>query len=408
MSTATGGDPGVTAVTAEPAAPPLSVRSAARRLVEGDLGELRVVFVLAIVWVIFGLAHDRFLSAVNLTNLALQIAAIGTISCGVVLVLLLGEIDLSVGAVSGFTASVMAVLSVKNGWNPYLAMLAALAAGAAIGAFQGTISTRLLIPSFVVTLAGLLIWTGAQLEVLGETGTVNVTDPAITNIAGTFLVDWLGWLVAIVAIAAIAGSALLRRTRRQAAGLAPEPMSVLAVRVGAAAVAIVVAAAVLNSDRGVPLALVILVGIVVVLDLMLLRTRFGRHIYAVGGNAEASRRAGINVTMVRTVVFTMCSMLAAAGGIIAAARLLAVNQSSGASDTLLLAIAGPVIAGVSLFGGRGRVWGALLGALVIGSIQNGMNLLAVQSSVQFMVTGGVLLLAVVLDALASQRRARHR
>jgi D-xylose transport system permease protein len=178
--------------------------------------------------------------------------------------------------------------------------------------------------------------------------------------------------------------------------------------VGAAAVAILAAVAVVNSDRGVPLALLILVGVVVALDLVLIRSRFGRHIYAVGGNAEAARRAGINVAMVRTVAFTMASTLAAAGGIIAAARLLAVNQSSGASDTLLLAIAAAVIGGVSLFGGRGRVWGALLGALVIGSISNGMNLLAVQSSVQFMVTGGVLLAAVVLDAVASRRRASHR
>jgi D-xylose transport system permease protein len=410
MSTATGGagEPRVTAVTAEAAAPAMSLRVAARRIAEGDLGELRVVFVLAVVWVIFALAHDRFLSAVNLTNLALQIAAIGMISCGVVLVLLLGEIDLSVGAVLGLTASVMAVLTVKEGWNPYLGMIAALVVGAAIGAFQGTVSTRLLIPSFVVTLAGLLGWTGAQLEVLGETGTVNLTEAAITNIASTFLVDWLGWAVALVAIAAIAGSSLLRRARRQAAGLAPEPMSVLVLRVGAAAAAIIAAVAVVNSDRGVPLALLILVGVVVALDLVLLRSRFGRHIYAVGGNAEAARRAGINVTMVRTVVFTMCSMLAAAGGIIAAARLLAVNQSSGASDTLLLAIAGPVIAGVSLFGGRGRVWGALLGALVIGSIQNGMNLLGWASALQFMVTGGVLLAAVMIDAIAAQRRARHR
>lgn len=381
-----------------------SLAEAGRKLLEGEMGSLRVLIVLAIIWTIFALANDRFLTAVNLSNLALQIAAVGTISVGVVLVLLLGEIDLSVGAVSGLCAAVMAVLSVKNGWNPYLAMVAALAVGTAIGTFQGSMSTRLAIPSFVVTLAGLLMWQGAQLEVLGDTGTVNINNKAITNIAGTFLAPWVGWLLAVAAIVGIVGSALVTVRRRHAAGLEAESMLALVLRTGAAAAAIVVAVIVLNADRGVPLALTILVGIVVVVQFMLTRTRFGRHIYAVGGDAEAARRAGINVTWLRTVVFAMASTLAAAGGIIAASRLLAVNQSSGGSDLLLLSIAGPVVAGVSLFGGRGTAWAALLGALVIGSISNGMDLLALQSSVKFMVTGGVLLAAVSLDAIARQRR----
>lgn len=384
-----------------------SLADAGRKLLEGELGSLRVIIVLAIIWAIFAIANDRFLTAVNLSNLALQIAAVGTISVGVVLVLLLGEIDLSVGAVSGLAASVMAVLSVKHGWNPYLAMLAALGVGAAIGLFQGSVSTRLAIPSFVVTLAGLLMWQGAQLRVLGDTGTVNVSDPAITNIAGTFLAPWVGWAVAIAAIAALAGTALLNLRRRRAAGLEAESMPGLALRLGAASVAILAAVVVLNADRGVPLALTILVGIVVVVQFMLSKTRFGRHIYAVGGDAEAARRAGIRVTWLRTTVFVMASTLAAAGGMIAASRLLAVNQSSGGSDLLLLAIAGPVVAGVSLFGGRGTAWAALLGALVIGSISNGMDLLAFASSVKFMVTGAVLLLAVSLDAVARQRRTRR-
>lgn len=384
-----------------------TLAEAGRKLLEGEMGSLRVIIVLAIIWTIFALANDRFLTAVNLSNLALQIAAVGTISVGVVLVLLLGEIDLSVGAVSGLAASVMAVLSVKNGWNPYLAMLAALGVGAAIGLFQGTISTRLVIPSFVVTLAGLLMWQGAQLKVLGDTGTVNVSDPAITNIAGTFLAPWVGWAVALAAIAGLIGSALLNLRRRREAGLEAESMIGLAIRTGAATVAIIAAVIVLNSDRGVPLALTILVGIVVVVQFMLSKTRFGRHIYAVGGDAEAARRAGIRVAWLRTTVFIMASTLAAAGGMIAASRLLAVNQSSGGSDLLLLSIAGPVVAGVSLFGGRGTAWAALLGALVIGSISNGMDLLAFSSSVKFMVTGGVLLLAVSLDAIARQRRVKR-
>jgi D-xylose transport system permease protein len=381
------------------------IRGMVKRLGEGELGSLRVLIVLAIVWLIFTIANDRFLTAGNLTNLALQIAAIGTVSVGVVFVLLLGEIDLSVGAVSGLTAAIMATLAEKHGWNGVLAILAALLAGAAIGLFQGSIVTWLGIPSFIVTLAGLLGWQGVQLQVLGDTGTVNVTTPAITDLAGTFLADWLGWALAIAAIAALVLSALATRRRRAAAGLETEATSNLGLRLGAAAVAIIAAVAVVNSDRGVPVSLCILVGLVVIFDALVTRTPYGRHVLSVGGNEEAARRAGIPTARVKTIVFVIASTLAAAGGVLAASRLLAVNQSTGTGDFLLLAIAGPVIAGVSLFGGRGSVWGALLGALVIGSISNGMDLLGFESSVKFMVTGGVLLFAVVLDALGRKQRA---
>lgn len=375
-----------------------------RRLVEGDLGSVRVLLVLAIIWLIFAIANDRFLTAANLTNLTLQIAAVGTISIGVVLVLLLGEIDLSVGAVSGLAASVMAVESVKHGWSAVPAILAALAVGAAIGLFQGSIITRLVIPSFVVTLAGLLAWQGFQLRVLGETGTINITDPGITNLANSFLAPWLGWVVAIGAIVAIVGSSLFTRRRRAANELELEPVAMVAIRVVASSVAILAATLVLQSDRGIPVSLVILVGLVVIFNFIVTRTRWGRHLMAVGGNEEAARRAGIPVKRLKTTVFVLCSTLAAAGGVLAAARLLAVNQSSGGGDLLLLAIAGPVIAGVSLFGGRGSVWGALFGALVIGSISNGMDLLGLDSSTKYIITGAVLLLAVVIDALTTQRR----
>ena len=192
--------------------------------------------------------------------------------------------------------------------------------------------------------------------------------------------------------------------RKVAAGLRSQPLSTLVIRLVLAAAAIVAAVAVLNDDRGVPLAALILVGFVLLFQYITTKTSFGRHIFAVGGNAEAARRAGIKVQRIRIVVFMIASSMAAVGGIMAASRLLAVNQSSGAGDFLLLAIAGPVIAGTSLFGGRGSVWTALLGALVIGSISNGMDLLALESSVKFMVTGAVLLVAVVIDALARRRR----
>jgi D-xylose transport system permease protein len=384
-----------------------SLQMALRKLAEGELGSLRVLIVLAIIWTVFALANDSFLTSINLTNLALQTAGLGMISVGVVLVLLLGEIDLSVGAVSGLCAAIVAVLSVKQGWNPYLAMAAGLLAGSAIGFVQGTFLTRLDIPSFVVTLAGLLVWQGLQLKVLGSTGTVNLTDPAITNLAGTFLADWLAWALAVAAGVVIAGMALMERRRRAAAGLEVEPVVTLVVKIVAPVLAILIAVWVVNADRGVPLSLLILVGTVVLFVVITTRTPFGRHIYAVGGSAEAARRAGIRVPWVRTIVFVLASTLAAAGGILLASRLLAVNQSSGGSDLLLLSIAGPVVAGVSLFGGRGLVWAALTGALVIQSISNGMDLLGLESSVKFMVTGGVLLGAVSLDAVARKRRRAH-
>jgi D-xylose transport system permease protein len=323
---------------------------------------------------------------------------------GVVLVLLLGEIDLSVGAVSGLCSAIMAVLAEKEGWSPYLAIAAGVLAGTAIGLFQGSVFTRFGIPSFVVTLAGLLAWPGAQLEVLGETGTVNITDPKIIGLTSTFYSDTVGWIFALLAIGAFAGLGLFGRQRRLREGLPAPPLSTLVIRIALVAVAVLVAVWVLNDDRGLPLAVLIFIGFVLLFYFITTRTTFGRHIFAVGGNAEAARRAGIKVNRVRVLVFMIASTMAAVGGIMAASRLLAVNQSSGAGDFLLLAIAAPVSAGTSLFGGRGSVWHALLGALVIQSISNGMDLLGLGSPVKFMVTGGVLLAAVIVDAIARRQR----
>jgi D-xylose transport system permease protein len=405
MST-TGGGAAAATPEVEVAPPRLDLL---RRFIAGDLAELRVVLALVVIWAIFYFQEDRFLSSVNLTNLTLQMTAVGLVSVGVVLVLLLGEIDLSVGAVSGLCAAIMAVLAEKEGWSPYLAIAAAVLAGTAIGLFQGSMFTRFAIPSFVVTLAGLLAWPGFQLEVLGETGTVNLTDPKITGLTSTFYSDTVGWIFALVAIAATAAFTLLGRQRRVQQGLKAPPLSTIVLRIGLVSVAVLLAVWVLNDDRGLPLAPLILIGFILIFYYVTTKTTFGRHIYAVGGNAEAARRAGIGVTRVRVIVFMIASTMAAIGGIMAASRLLAVNQSSGAGDFLLLAIAGPVIAGTSLFGGRGSVWHALLGALVITSISNGMDLLALESSVKFIVTGAVLLAAVTIDAIGrTQRRAAGR
>jgi len=375
-----------------------------RRLGQGELGSLPVLVGVAVIWAIFAIANPNFLTPGNLTNLVLQLAATGTISLGVVLVLLLGEIDLSVGAVSGVTAAVVAVLNVDHGVAGWLAILIGLAAGAAIGALQGFWVTRFRIPAFVVTLAGLLAWTGALLLVLGDTGTVNLTDSTIVGLANTFFIPLYAWLLALLVAAAYAAAKLLERRRRVAAGLPIAPLRTIVTRMVVLTAGALAAAAVLAADRGLPLALVIFTGLVVLVDLLIRRTRFGRHVLAVGGNAEAARRAGIRVDNVRLVVFTLASTLAAAGGILAASRLFAVSQSSGASDTLLNAIAAAVIGGTSLWGGRGSAYSALLGGLVIFSISNGMDLLGVQSSTKFIVTGAVLLLAATVDAVSRRGR----
>jgi len=399
-------EPDATAAAATKESLPTSGKDFLNRIRTGDLGSLRVLVLLAIVWAIFQSQESRFLSSTNIVNLSLQITAVALISVGVVLVLLLGEIDLSVGAVSGLCSAIVAVLSVKHGWGPVPAILAGLAAGAAIGLFQGVIATRFGIPTFVVTLAGLLIWQGCQLKVLGETGTVNLNPGLLTDLAGKFLSDSVGWIVAIACVAFFAVVTLVGYRRRLASGLSAPPMALIVIRIAAVAIAGLLFTAVANKDRGVPVAVLILLAFVASFDFMTRRTRFGRHIYAVGGNAEAARRAGIAVFRVRVIVFTLASTMAAVGGIMAASRLLAVNQSSGGSDLLLNSIAGPVIAGTSLFGGRGNVWSALLGALVIGSISNGMDLLAYTSATKFIVTGAVLLGAVILDSLARMGRAQ--
>jgi D-xylose transport system permease protein len=376
------------------------------KIARGEMGVLQVVVALALIWAVFQIANDRFLTAVNLTNLMLQVTAVGIISIGVVLVLLLGEIDLSIGAVSGLCAGIMAVLTVQHGWSPELAILAGLVAGAAIGLINGFFNTFFGIPSFVVTLAGLIAWQGALLLVLGDTGTVNLPPSIITDLTSTFYGGGVGWTLAVLVTAGTLGVGLLERRRRLKANLEPPALAGIVIRTVLVGAVMFIGVSILLSDRGVPLAVLILLALTAGFAFMTKRTRFGRYLYAVGGNAEAARRAGIAVNRIRVTVFVIASTMAAAGGIMAASRLIAVNQSSGSGDILLNAIAGPVIAGTSLFGGRGTVWSALLGALVIGSISNGMDLLGLESSVKFMITGGVLLAAVTLDSLARRQRSQ--
>lgn len=368
-------------------------------LLRAGFGRWAPFLALIAVWAVMSALNPRFLSAVNLTNLMLQIVAVGTIALGVVLVLLIGEIDLSVGAVSGFGAALTAVLTIKEGWPAWLAIGIGLVTGAAVGLLHGTMVTRVGVPSFVVTLAGLLTWQGVLLLVLGDTGTVNLTDdPHLTAIAGTFLPPALGWTVAF-SVVAVAAVAIIVRF-----GYRDTDRTWLAWPWAAAGGAAVVAVAVFNADRGVPLAVVLFLMLLASGDIVIRRTRLGRHAVAIGSNAFAARRAGIAVDRIRMVVFATASVLAVAGGILAASRLLAVNQSSGSTDVMLAAIAAAVIGGTSLFGGRGSVWSALLGSLIVGSLANGLDLLGASPAIRLIATGFVLALAVGLDTFARHVR----
>ena len=386
---------------------PYTPKVAVERLRQGDVGAWPVVGGLVAITIVFSALNDRFLAPENLTNLALQMAATGTISLGIIMVLLLGEIDLSAGSVSGLCATVTTIMQVKQGWNPLLAILAGLALGAAIGFVHGLMFTKLRMPSFVVTLAGLMGWLGLLLFLLRDGGTINLPFTGfISKLSDTWLPSWLSWAVVAALVLVSGGAGLVTRRLRLAAGLPVTPLWWSLARTGGLAVLLAGAVVIMSADRGVPLLLVIFGTLVVAFDLVLRQTVFGRWIYAVGGNAEAARRAGINVTRIRILAFVLASTLAAAGGILAASRLSAVNQASGGSDILLMAIAAAVIGGTSLFGGRGRGYDALLGVLVIQAITSGMYLLSVDSSVRFMVTAAVLALAVAIDSLARRGAAR--
>ncbi|HEY2703225.1 MAG TPA: sugar ABC transporter permease [Candidatus Dormibacteraeota bacterium] len=388
------------------------VRLGLRRLRQGELGPVPVIVGLVVIAAVFQLQNPNYLTALNLTNLLQQIVPVGVLAVGVVPVLLLGEIDLSIGPLSGFCGGVLAVLSVNHGVPGPVAVLAALAVGAVVGLCIGLIRTKLQVPSFIVSLAGFIGFQGALLYVLGTSGTINLNDSFILALMNRLLPVWLGWVVGLAFVAAYALGGLWNRRRRLRAGLLVPPISLFAVRQAVIALPVLAVVGLMSTNRGrgvipvsgVPLGVVILLGLVVLFDVICGRTTFGRHLYATGGNAEAAKRAGIPVDRIRVVVFVLSSTLAACGGVLAASRLFAVNQGSGGGNFTLDAIACAVIGGTSLFGGRGSVWSALLGALVIGSIANGMDLLALPSSVKFMIEGGVLLVAVTIDAVSRRGR----
>jgi len=379
------------------------------RLRSGDLGSMPVVVGLIIIWGVFYALNPAFLSSRNLVNLTLQMVPTGTIAIGIVLVLLLGEIDLSVGSVSGLAGAVLAVGFVHHGWTSGLAIGVALLVGVVIGVLYGLLFNRYGVPSFVITLAGLLAFLGLQIKVLGKDGTINLSfNSDIVQFASQkFVPDVVAYLLVLLAVGASLAAKMVQGRKRVAAGLSATPTSVVLARAGILAVILLAAVYILGRDRGVSYMVLVFIALVVVMDLVIRRTRWGRSVMAVGGNVEAARRAGINVKRIYLTVFALCSVFAALGGVFAAARLASVSQSSGGADTNLNAIAAAVIGGTSLFGGRGSAYSALLGILVIQSISNGLGLLSLDTSYKFMVTGGVLLLAVIIDSLSRRSRAAH-
>lgn len=373
----------------------------------GELGMLPVVAALAVIWLVFQLLNPSFLSSDNLVNLTLQCAATGVLALGVVLVLLVGQIDLSVGSVSGLAAAVVAVGAVQLRWPIALTALAALGVGVGVGLLYGLLFTRLRLPSFVFTLAGLLVFAGLQLRVLGPTGSVNLPfESWLVQVAQRgFLPAGVSYALVALVVVAHAASLLVGRARRERAELPVPRLTVVAARVVTLAVVLFGTVAYLSTNRGVGFTFALFVGLVAVVDLLLRRTRWGRAVRAVGGDVESARRAGLPVQRTFVSAFVACSTLAALGGILSAGRLAAANQGTGGGDIYLTAIAAAVIGGTSLFGGRGSAWSALLGILVIQSISSGLTLLNLDTSVRYVITGVVLALAVLIDSVV--RRANQ-
>jgi D-xylose transport system permease protein len=379
-----------------------------RDIRSGELGSLPIIVGLVLIAIVFQIQNSQFLTAGNFVNLIVQAAPYAVIGMGVTFALLLGEIDLSIGFVSGVGGVLTALLLTPDGNQlpTWLTIVIVLAAGLAIGTLHGLIITKIGVPSFVVTLAGLLGWNGVVLLLIGSRGTVILQDNFVIGLANNFMAKELAWIFVVACVALYGGLQVVQTRARQKARLPTDPMVIIGARVAALAVGLAIVVAVANQDRGVPWVAVVVAGLLVSWSYVLNRTRFGRHVYAVGGNQEASRRAGINVDRVKIACFAIVSMMAVIGGIILASRLRSVDTNTGGGQALLYPIAASVIGGTSLFGGRGTMKAAVLGALVMLSIDNGLGLLGLSSGTKFVVTGGVLLLAVTVDSVSRRGRAQ--
>ncbi len=386
-----------------------ALTDAVKRVRTGDLGALPVVIGVILIWIVFQSLNPIFLSSANLSNLAVELAPVGIISLGVVTVLLVGQIDLSVGSLSGLSAAITAVTFARHGWPLWVALVMAIGAGVVTGWFYGQTLNRFGIPSFVATLAGLLAFLGLMLSVLGVDGSTNIPfdSPIVRFAQVSFITPVASYaLVFLVSLAMFLLGVSQARSRRRA-GLSAGSTSYFAVRSVALLAVGEYAAWYLNRSRGIGSMFVLFVVLVIVAQYCFTHTKWGTSLFAVGGNAEAARRAGINVRAIYTSAFIMCSTLAAVGGVLSASRLASANQNSGTGDVNLNAIAAAVIGGTSLFGGRGSAYSALLGMIVIQSISSGLTLLNLSSAIRFEVTGGVLLLAVAVDSIARKSRSSH-
>ncbi|MET0930599.1 MAG: ABC transporter permease [Aeromicrobium sp.] len=391
-----------------------SVKAYIQRVRGGDMGALPSILGLIALFIVFGIANDRFLSNLNMANLATQAGSIIILAMALVPVLLLGDIDLSAGVAGSTSAAVMGLMIVKHDQPWGLAVAGALLTGAVIGVVIGFLVSKIGIPSFVVTLAFFLGLQGVILKLIGEGGSVRINQEVIGGIANSNMSVAAGWISAVVIIAVFAAMSLLSHRRKVAQNLQHPPMAVVVARIVAIALVLLVVAYILNQNRsvnpnfpikGIPYVIPLVVILLIVWTFVLGRTRWGRHVYAVGGNAEAARRAGISVDRIRVSVYIMCSSMAAISGIVAASYVGKVSTSSGGGNTLLYAVGAAVIGGTSLFGGKGKASDAVIGGLVIATIANGLGLLAQASWINFVVTGGVLLLAASVDAVSRRRRS---
>ncbi|MDZ4310467.1 MAG: sugar ABC transporter permease [Cypionkella sp.] len=379
------------------------------RVKSGDLGSLPVVVGLAIIWTVFTALNPIFLSPNNLVNLLFDCSTTGVIALGIVCVLMLGEIDLSVGSMSGVGSALVGVIWVNQGVPLPVAIGTAVALGALIGAVYAALRNRLGMPSFVSTLSGLLALLGLQLYMLGATGSINLPYGSKMVEFGQLMIlpAWLSYTLALIPGIVMLVVGRSTNARRRAANLSAGSSSGLVLKAVLTTIALLAIVAYLSLGRGVPWMFALFVALVLAMNYALTRTQWGRSMKAVGGNAEAARRAGINVRAIYISAFALCSSLAALGGVLSAARLASSSQQAGTGDVNLNAIAAAVIGGTSLFGGRGSAFSALLGIIVIQSIANGLTLLNLSSSLRYMITGAVLAIAVIVDSLARQSRASH-
>lgn len=388
----------------------------AKRMRYGESGVLPVIAGLVLLVVIFQVQDSVFLSAGNLTNLLVQGTVFVLLGMAEVWVLILGEIDLSIGYVAGVGAVITAILAAPPDNFPWwVAILIGVAATTAIGALQGLMVIRLGLPSFVVTLAGLLGWEGVLIYLVnshGSGGTIPLTNNALLNLVNGTLSPLTGWIVMVASVAVFGGFLVLRDRHRRSSGLVAPPLAVTLLKVGVMGAAGVVLVLICNTNRsafatlkGVPYCVVIVLVFVAAWTFLLNRTRFGRYLYAIGGNAEAARRGGVSLGWNRFWAFTLTGLTSGVAGILYASRLGSISNNIDGGTLVLYAVAAAVIGGTSLFGGRGKMIHALLGGLVIATIYNGMGLLGMSAASQYMVTALVLLAAVTIDALARRGRA---